>query len=134
MTTETLTRPAPVETVTPLRPSEAMRLGCLTTRQGTMVLASGDRYACALGAMLIGYGFDRDRLHAENALDDVLPEGHPLLERFERVGRVEDWYHCPVRRCSRQSSDLEAAVIHLNDGHTWKRERIADWLEQEIGL
>ena len=32
MTTETITAPTPIETVTPIKPSEAIRLGCLIAR------------------------------------------------------------------------------------------------------
>jgi hypothetical protein len=49
---------APVETVTPIKPSEALRLGrLLRPVKCTGSWTHGDNAACALGAMDIGWGF-----------------------------------------------------------------------------
>lgn len=124
MTTETMPaiRETPIETVTPIRPSEAIRLGCLTTapRTGTMLSrdASGAFSACALGAMAVGYGFrpgrddQRDLIdYLDRAVTQPLPIGA-----------------CPLGCDGKWLS----VVIHLNDMHGhrgWSRERIADWLD-----
>lgn len=35
---------------------------------------------------------------------------------------------CPDAACS-EGSDMASMIIHLNDGHLWSREQIADWAE-----
>lgn len=52
------TKPAP-EVVTPIMPSEALRLGRLVRPLETSGrLFRGEHMACAIGAMAIGYGWD----------------------------------------------------------------------------
>jgi|SRR6185369_17671706 len=55
------TKPAPIETVTPIKPSEAIRLGRLARplrpRPGLMF---GPQAACAIGAMAVGLGYGGD--------------------------------------------------------------------------
>lgn len=65
MSTETLTRPetrpATLEPTTPIRPSEALRLGRLVRpveAEPFETLFGEPNRACALGAMAVGYGFD----------------------------------------------------------------------------
>lgn len=51
--------PSPVETVTPIKPSEALRLGRLIRPvQGETHCFSGSTAACAVGAMALGYGWN----------------------------------------------------------------------------
>jgi hypothetical protein len=115
MTTETQT--APVETVTPIKPSEAIRLGCLVSP-----IQEFDNYygmdedfrrdttrSCALGAMRLGYG-DSSAYHAaEDLIIDTIP-------------------NTPCHVCG--EVDMEGWPPHLNDVHRWTRERIADYLEE----
>jgi hypothetical protein len=69
MTTETLT--APVETVTPIKPSEALRLGrVLMPREVAGDYFDGLDGACAIGAMAVGWGFEFGFLAVER-LDEV---------------------------------------------------------------
>lgn len=112
MTIEIETTPAPIETVTPIRPSEAIRLGCLTTAQAFSDYGNGDA-ACAVGAMNIGFGLQND---AGDHLDDI---SH--LHRGTTVCPETGQRGCPGR--------WHVMVFHLNDDHRWSRERIADWLE-----
>jgi hypothetical protein len=124
--TQTITTPAvPLETVTPLKPSEAMRLGCLTTEQAFSELVTEDgAKACALGAMAIGYGVAR----ADIAGITWWPESVPRTTLID----------CPVQHGCWSSgsntavwmSDPGSLVMHLNDGHEWPRERIADLLSE----
>lgn len=116
MTLDTRLAPAPVEVVTPIRPSEAIRLGCLTTSQNFGNYGVGE-FACALKAMGVGYGdgsqpWDRKQHPAYPAGALTLEDGCP-------AGCVE--------------RDTRRLIPHLNDDHRWSRERIADWL-QGIGL
>lgn len=61
MTVETIPTTVPAEPTTPIRPSEALRLGRLIRPIEAEVgetLYAGRKRACALGAMALGYGFD----------------------------------------------------------------------------
>jgi hypothetical protein len=109
------TAPAPIETVTPIKQSEALRLGCLIApRQITD--AFFDQYhggACAYGAIVLGLGWGWSEsaasgLYASDAISHILP--------------------CPARDCHLTSGAMPA---HLNDQHEWTRERIADYLETQ---
>jgi hypothetical protein len=56
---EVETIPVPVEPTTPIKPSEALRLGRLVRPLETEgALWDGTDKACALGAMALGYGWD----------------------------------------------------------------------------
>lgn len=117
MTVETAPVTTPIEVVTPIKPSEAIRLGCLTTRQyfGSwgQLAPDGTVEACALGAMSIGYGDGK----ADD--DPWVPADGTATDRFWRTTNT---LPCPV--CG-----VGFAVECLNDDHRWSRERIADWLE-----
>ena len=132
------TRPAPVETVTPLKPSEAMRIGILLYPEQAfveMVSADGKR-ACALGTIEAGYGIKDTTIFFPNHPGNIvhrlkLPErpGDPIETR-NASGRFNWFVPCPVHGC-RVAALVggHSVVAHLNDFHKWTRERIADWLE-----
>lgn len=146
-------KPAPVETVTPIKPSEAIRLGrllvparsvgALTRRvQGTVVAA------CALGAMAVGFGASSDR---DGVSDYWWPSG------FDAAPRVKPPCSCYPEFLNRQFIQVDrlpgrrvwdkhrawrapVVVAHLSDDHGgrgghsrlgdyWPTARIADWLE-----
>jgi hypothetical protein len=107
------TRPAPVEVTTPIRPSEAIRLGCLTTTPGVAEFFDGKGAACALGAMAIGLGYTGPRHGgyvpgawriAFEALPGELPS--PAGEMTDAID-----------------------AIWLRNDSGWSREAIASWLE-----
>jgi hypothetical protein len=126
MSMEIATTPAPIEVVTPIKPSEAIRLGCLTTAQGRetyIAKRQGQWQACAYGAMAVGYGFDPSGTDGRRIDDFILP-GEVQIE-----GQISE-SSCPAPACATARYDL---LIHLNDDHRWSRERIADWLES-LGL
>ena len=131
--TEVRTTTPPIEVVTPIKPSEAIRLGCLIAPVQmfgqTRDFLGGDRQkACAIGAMELGLGD---------------PNGNGA--DFEDLARLRDLTPttCPVDPTHRYderrgsvgwSEDAgPTAIAHLNDDHRWSRERIASWLES-IGL
>jgi hypothetical protein len=65
---EVRTPDAPVETVTPIKPSEALRLGRLIRPEHvTASMFDGERGACALGAMIIGWDIRPNQLDARLA-------------------------------------------------------------------
>ena len=104
----------PKEEVTPIRFSEAMRLGCLVTeRLETQYVDNDDspKAACAIGAAWIGAGMpDTPALYARQFCD----ANSKFLPCEHRIGG---------------SHDLYGIVTHLNDVDHWPREKIADWLE-----
>jgi hypothetical protein len=108
MAIETLAPAAPVETVTPLKPSEAMRLGRLRYPvEGIGCLIDATGATCALGAMLAGFDHDPDEIRSM---------GYTLVDRYipglvEQVYMLNDGVH----------------PDHFND--EWSTERIAGWLE-----
>lgn len=113
MTLDTRIAPAPVERVTPIKPSEAIRLGCLTTTPGAGEFFNGRGSACALGAMAVGLGYRGPRhggwiSGAYHLVTNALPPSLPLPS-----GSMAEGIH---------------AVWMRNDSG-WSRERIADWLE-----
>lgn len=115
MTTETIPASAPetvpFEPTTPIKPSEAIRLGCLIAP----VQAFGGWFpsndsACALGAMQIGFGGGR-----------IVGFGWPeAYTKFRQNVRL------PLDGEMLRSGH---ALMVLNDRDHWTRERIADWLE-----
>lgn len=36
---------------------------------------------------------------------------------------------CPVSPCDYPRRPLNEVIVHLNDGHKWSREKIAEWLD-----
>lgn len=116
MTTETMPTTAPVETVTPIRPSEAIRLGCLIAPvQTTGSFFDGKGGACALGAMVLGLGYDGPRLY----MDDMPNASDPyMLIEAVLPGRV-------ISEVYRRNDGL------IDGDEDWSRERIADWLAEQ---
>jgi hypothetical protein len=120
MTTETLPAVAPFEPTTPIKPSEAIRLGCLIAPvqefEGPYFNAY-IRSACAYGAMALGLG----------GWDS---EGDPDGDRVE--GKASSLHHnLEVGDCPEPECVLKGDPAHLNDDHRWSRERIADWLAEQ---
>jgi hypothetical protein len=81
-------------------------------------MRSDGLHTCALGAAL-------EAVRARPGYDPA-DELWPALAKLEQL-------QCPVCHCT--GLDVFVAVVHLNDGHHWTRERIADWVESvESGL
>jgi len=99
-----------------LRLSEAMRLGALLKPQGFGKLYDlRSKGTCAFGAAFDAIG----RLHeAVLQCGNLDTEWQPLIDTI---------VVCP--HCDRVRGPLESMVVHLNDGHQWTRERIANWVE-----
>jgi hypothetical protein len=107
-----------IEPTSPLRLSEALRLGSLTTRQGFGTLHGPDPdQFCALGTIMYGLTGDVreiDSVRERTGLDDdACAPCHCIY--------VLDWRRQP----------LWYVIEHLNDAHEWTRPQIADWLESE---
>lgn len=122
----------PQEPTTPMKLSEAIRLGCLVTEPltGTLWDHIYNRYgnpireygrACALGAAAIGrFGLNHKGV-----------AGTPYLPSWiKEFGLPDEKIVCPVSRdCAHVQ--LPNQVTHLNDHHEWDRLRIADWLDSK---
>lgn len=140
---------APSEPHTTMKPSEAMRLGAMSSPQGFGRISDVTTGAtCAIGALLIGYGWDGKTnpyshrvaawsvpgLIAAQKIKLPLGPGDRLPLHLYRPSREFRYEPCPVRGCSAKSGPRpRAVIIHLNDDHQWPRNKIADWLES-IGL
>ena len=121
MTTATIATPvAPAtEPTTPMKLSEAIRIGSLLTkpqRYSYMRWEGAKLYACALGAAAYVHGARDGDAVWRWACD-------------RGIGRLDA--ECPA--CYRLPEPGVGTVQHLNDFHGWERPRIADWLEG-IGL
>lgn len=141
---------APAEPTTPMRPSEAMRLGAMSTEQAFGTGGGGVTMACAIVAMQIGYGVIDERGFWSDAASNAVHFGAGGIARVASslrlpvdpaapyrpwwVSRIEGYHEvhaCPVHGC--RDTDGQSLIIHLNDSHRWPRNKIADWLES-IGL
>lgn len=113
---ETIAAPTVAEPTTPIKPSEALRLGRLIRpERSTGKLFAGDSAACALGAIKVGFG-------------------EPPNEDYTGVlfDMLSGKSHCPDSKCTQYASEaaaLYSLVWHLNDGHEWSDNQIAGWLE-----
>lgn len=109
------------EVVTPIKPSEALRLGRLTRplpRRGRRFDFDGQS-ACAVGAMQIAYGADGTLYSdADWASLEVLGAQFPRHSK------------CPVEGWPYDGYDI---VWHLNDVHWYTDDQIVAYLES-LGL
>lgn len=103
---------APQEVSTPLKLSEALRLGAMVTRQVFGQIGDLKETTCAIGAVYKGFGFDGSDTG-----------GQMLSKELNQIN-----VKCPDNSVCSQGS-LEGVIIHLNDQHHWPRENIATWLE-----
>lgn len=53
----------------------------------------------------------------------------PLWYLRRHLRDIEIRCQCPAEFPCRINDSLSNVIIHLNDGHGWSRERIADWLD-----
>ena len=125
------TRPVTPETVTPISPSEAYRLGRLShprSNLGSMV--NGDESACVMGAIGLGAGLDASVLRRMLVINGLLPT--PIYEWMQ----VKAKYPC---NCNERLETQRGGIItHLNDGHVfnlgdWTEQDIVDWMVSEEG-
>lgn len=101
---------------------EAIRLGATLKKQARGTFERDGIRTCALGSALDAVGKLKQKSH--NVLERLWPD----LYLYHRPG-----LSCPVRRCPSVQPAWWKLVIHLNDDHRWTRERIADYLEIQMG-
>ena len=94
--------------------SEAIRVGSKMRPQAFgsfyVKMPGEPKSGCVLGAAADGSG--------NSNLDILLHELWPVIKH-----KVS----CPA--CEQPISIIHKVMIHLNDGHRWTREAIADWIE-----
>lgn len=117
-----------LETSKPLKLSEAMRLGSMTTTQVIGKLGhvdGGTGTACGIGAVLagLGYGF------AGTSWGEVLSKNPELKALTVPVSGAK----IAGCGCNFGGRTVVDAIIHLNDDHEMPRNKIADRLES-LGL
>ena len=125
----------PAETITPIKPSEAIRLGTLLYPVQAFEVYGGDdgKSACVLGTMYAGYGYPvtpEDNFEIRISLGKRADDLGAHSQACERRHRDSNYVVCPADSCD---TNHRSALLHLNDDHKWSRERIADWLE-DMGL
>jgi hypothetical protein len=104
--------------VTPMKLSEALRLGSMVTEQGFYTFEAADGSRCALGTI-------------EYAQPGTINPDTDFTQKplGPHIGPL-----CPVG-CDNPSYGMARAwglagqIIHLNDHHEMPRNEIADWLE-----
>lgn len=101
--------------------SEAIKLGAMLKPQNHGGQMIRDGHTCALAAALDAIG--KLRLRETQADYDALYSEFPILKKTATCP-VRDW--CVF---DASTSDLLSQIYHLNDGHKWTREAIADWVE-----
>ncbi len=112
---------APIETLKPMKLSEAIRLGSIATTQAHGAWsAPGDNpedapQMCAMSTAWYALTGHDGSDASGSALEDLLSK-HEVNNPVD--GRL---------------SSVRGTIIDLNDGHKWTRPRIADWLDS-IGL
>jgi hypothetical protein len=104
--------------------SDAMLLGSTFRKQSYTAFYNYGR-SCALGAAAEAIGINI--VDPDTSITDTLHKRFPILTEPQ-----DDPIVCPAKRC-RYTKDCFSAidyiVVHLNDDHHWKRERIAAWLQ-----
>jgi hypothetical protein len=103
--------------VTPMKLSEALRLGSMVTKQGFYTFESDlDGSRCALGTI----EFAQPGTISPDSNFTQKPLG-PQVGRTCSVG-------CDTSGLPKHWG-LAGQIVHLNDHHKWPRNKIADWLE-----
>ncbi len=115
---------------------EAIRLGATMTKQAhgmvmdTVPLTGEITATCAIGAAI--HALD---LHKTNVIP---PSGSSSDGRIttmavrmpnEFMPFLSKQHICPVPSCLMLPEPGGRMIAHLNDGHRWTREQIADWVE-----
>jgi hypothetical protein len=108
------------ETITPIKPSEWIRLGSLTVEQSTGCLFSEGK-ACAIGAAWLANG--GEPVSEANNADE------PVYEWFNSFAG-DAMFSCPIEHSyAAENYSLSVLAFHLNDVHQWSFHNIADTLE-----
>lgn len=127
------------ETTTPMKPSEAIRLGAMATKQSFGSLMGANQhgtFACAIGAAAYAYGW-------KQGSGRTLGDRHQNIydkftDLFPRRPYIWSGIQCPVsgeycdseRKYENETHyNYEHLVMHMNDKHMLPREWIADFLE-----
>lgn len=118
MTVSTDPVSTPVETVTTIKPSEAIRLGCLTYPVQTF--GPDRRPGCVMDAMRVVY--------EAVDVDDSSDFDAALIAMWCPLGCVKEPDPLWAGTLSWPSDQGPYLPAHLNDEHRWTREHIADWL------
>jgi len=104
-----------------MRLSDAIREGCrYSTKTTRQFFGTTPHSACALGAAIIGYN---RRTGDEITMLDLARVWPELNQETEFIMRAT----CPD--CGTYADLRHVITTHLNDGHRWTREAIADFID-----
>lgn len=103
-----------------MRLSEAIRLGAMLrpVQEFHVLFDPATGGSCALGAAAEAIGM----LDTSRYGRYLKGKKAPKHWRWLKAPRA-----CP--QCRNKYRDTQDVIIHLNNGHKWTRERIADWIE-----
>jgi hypothetical protein len=103
--------------------SEAMILGSMLHPQAFGEFIDEDGNACALQAVM-------DAVSDEGELSDKkLEETFPILRNIPSGNLPRHRVKCPACIFPNRQS-VKNLIMHLNDGHEWTRERIAEHIQK----
>ena len=114
--------------------SEAIRTGARLRPQAfgglfCPVIHGGPLGSCALGAAAEAtYGSVAAALAAAAGLPRANPEPWGLLDRYPLLAEWDPPLPCGCSLEKVGPLSVDAAITHLNDFHSWPRERIAKWV------
>jgi hypothetical protein len=112
-------QPSVVEPITPMKVSEILRLGSLSTTQAFGRMVDNDGRMCALGVVWHALGWDGTPFVA---FDTALLRG----VHADPPSSCDD---VPPMSNSEYRWPITSMIVHLNDQHQWSFTQIADWLE-----
>jgi hypothetical protein len=95
--------------------SAAILLGSTLSPQAFAEFEDDNGSRCALGAALAAIG---NPIQIGNGFR-AAAESWPWIEPYGE-------FHCPD--CDGVASQALSLIVHINDGHKWTRERIAEWV------
>jgi hypothetical protein len=102
-----------------MRLSEAIRLGAAISPQTAGRFFEKGK-SCALGSAALAIG-----IKETNDVDQCVAVMYALRIAFPVLSNT----NVPCPACAHLLANLSSAVAHLNDNHSWTREKIADYVE-----
>lgn len=107
--------------------SEAILKGCnMSSKQikGDFYVAQNNA-TCVMGAALLGIGYDFKNHFNGRYFFEELPEA-VLVSYFPELNSYV------INPISHEIGNLMNIIYHLNDNHNWSREKIVQWLKNNI--
>lgn len=115
--------------------SEAIMLGSTTTKQAFRAYVTPDGRTCAMGSALhsIGTNLSQLELGPDTQICPLEKVRRICLSIWPWTVGMTDQPNCPACGLGEHDylggwGDYVGLIIHLNDGHEWTREQIAEYI------